>query len=337
MNTPTAGLTLGYRPLAQLEDGQETLLGGFCFDQTVPNPWPFLAIGTPLLGDGVELCEYWRLSTAARTGCRGPIDYRWNESLLFGRLSLDESSFQGGENARPPLQQATFQAYRAIFGLIQTLEFSHLLRFWNYFPRINQISHGLERYRQFNWGRHEAFLSDHRAVTGEVPAACALGCRAEGLNIAFLASHTPPQAIENPRQISAYHYPNQYGPCSPTFSRACLARLGDQNLLLISGTASIVGHQTLHRGDVLAQTREALANIEAVLSVVNRQIHPGYQPDDLYYKIYLRHPGDDERIRPTVTRFTGGSSHLIYLQADICRDDLLIEIEASGVLPRALT
>ena len=37
-------------------------------------------------------------------------------------------------------------------------------------------------------------------------------------------------------------------------------------MLFVSGTASIVGHETQHRGDVVAQTRETLANLSSVLA-----------------------------------------------------------------------
>ena len=139
--------------------------------------------------------------------------------------------------------------------------YPHLARLWNYLPQINVETDGLERYRQFNSARRNALIAYRRDLTGNVPAACALGSvTGSPLVIYFLASRQAATAVENPRQVSAYEYPAQYGP-KPAFSRASI--LG--NTLFISGTASIVGHETVHVGDVTAQTRETLANIEALV------------------------------------------------------------------------
>ena len=139
----------------------------------------------------------------------------------------------------------------------------HLVRIWNFLPDINGTSHGSERYWQFNSARQDGFIACARAVTGAVPAACGVGSpRGAPLMIYFLASATAPSVIENPRQVSAYHYPPAYSPRSPTFSRACVVDFPNGRMLFISGTASILGHATVHIGDAAAQTRETLRNIE---------------------------------------------------------------------------
>jgi len=145
-----------------------------------------------------------------------------------------------------------------------------------------------------------------------------------------------PWSIETPRQISACLYPPQYGPRSPTFSRASLVRMGNDQVLFVSGTASIVGHATLHAGDVVAQASETMANIEAVLAEVNRHaIAPGFNLSNLSYRVYVRHAADLEPIRNELTHFVGGPTKAIYLQAVVCRQDLLLEIEATAIHPSA--
>jgi enamine deaminase RidA (YjgF/YER057c/UK114 family) len=145
----------------------------------------------------------------------------------------------------------------------------------------------------------------------------------------FLAGRTPPVAIENPRQVSAYRYPADYGPRSPTFSRAALARLPGQELLFVSGTASIVGHQTMHVGDVAGQTRETVANIAAVLAEANRaSLTQAYDLGELSYRAYLRHAEDLPRVRALLDELLGPRAAVVYVQADICRADLLMEVEA---------
>jgi enamine deaminase RidA (YjgF/YER057c/UK114 family) len=111
-------------------------------------------------------------------------------------------------------------------------------------------------------------------------------------------------------------------------------RLGEQTLLFISGTASIVGHQTLHGGDVAAQTRECLHNIAAIVGEANRlEPDAGFRLDQLAYKVYVRHLADYAVVRAAMAEIIAAPMTAVFLQADICRADLLVEIEASGGHP----
>ncbi len=301
---------------------------------------PCIHVPMQRLDVGDSICEIWHGSGKVAQGQSGEIHYRHDDDVLFGVIALSESMFEAS-TGRMPLQQATESAYRQVFSLLDVLHYPYLFRFWNYIADINTHSFGLERYRQFNQGRQDAFLAHERDVVGNVPAACALGfgqgCSAqEPLTIAFLAGRVAPLNIENPRQISACEYPQQYGPRSPTFSRASLVRLGQDEVLFISGTASVVGHATLHPADVAAQTRETMTNIKAVLAEANRLAsQPGFDPASLYYRVYVRHPADLAQIRAELTRCVGDELNAVYLQADVCRQDLLLEIEATAAHPSA--
>lgn len=332
--------TLPWAECLQLTATTEmSVLGALCFApaslvrNAIGPSLPCLIVPMTRL-DGVEpICEIWRGDGIVSTGQRGDIVYRHDDEVLFGVLHLAEIPTTPSD--KTPLQQLTDDAYRQIFALLDALNYPYLFRFWNYIADINTHSFGMERYWQFNLGRQDAFLASGREVKGNVPAACALGfnrhSEVAGLNIAFLAGRKAPCNIENPRQISAYQYPPQYGPRSPTFSRASLVQLGGKEVLFISGTASIVGHATLHANDVIAQTRETLSNIEAVVAEANlaaRQTH--FDLASLHYKVYLRHSSDLEAVRGELERLVGCSLNAIYLQADVCRKDLLLEIEATA-------
>ena len=167
---------------------------------------------------------------------------------------------------------------------------------------------------------------------GTVPAASALGSPAGSpLSIYFLAARRPPKMIENPRQTSAYHYPPKFGRHSPIFSRACVWGESGGSRLFVSGTASIVGHETIHRGDVIAQTRETIVNIGALLEQANRIVGSSrYSLDGLKLKVYLRHPSDLPDVEATLAGLLPPAASIVYLQADVCREDLLVEIEAVG-------
>lgn len=278
-------------------------------------------------------CEIWLGAASALEGQRNNIHYRFDGETLFGVIEIDEV-VQAGTYA-PALQSATEAAYQQIFALLDELECGYIYRFWNYMADINGTSHGLERYRQFNTGRQNAFIASGRQVMGQLPAACALGTAQGKLKIAFIAGSVPAHAIENPRQINAYDYPQQYGPSSPTFSRASVLNTELGDMLLISGTASVVGHETLHIGNAVAQLQETLHNLEAVISEANHQIgQSGFALRDAFCRVYLRHAADLALVRGEIMQVLGPDTKVIFIQADICREDLLLEIEAT-ILPPA--
>ena len=293
--------------------------------------FPLAHVHTPVLGDAHEVLEVWRISGPSQPGSHGRVRYARAGDLLFGSLAVHEGEPHGCQQPTP-LELATELAYREIYASLAALESPHLVRVWNYIPDINLQTHGLERYRQFNTARHDASRACGRAVEGNVPAASALGAAAHSpLTIYFLASRRAPAFIENPRQVSAYRYPAQYGPRSPAFSRATVLGEGAEAMLFVSGTASIVGHRTLHAGDPAAQTRETLVNIQALLDEAARRSGSGnLRLETLAYKVYVRQPKDLPLIRAQLESALGPAAALLYLQADICRQDLAVEIEAFG-------
>ena len=333
--SPQGPLAVAYLDPArlQLQDAgwKDGILGAVCYGgqaRSAPaDDWPSALVGTPRVDAPGDLCELWLSPGPIRSGAGQGVAYRCTDDLLFGVVM--ESQVEGSE-AAAWVQGAAERGYGRLFALVGALGYPNLVRTWNYFSEINTDERGLERYRRFNAGRQDAFLAAGRSVTAGVPAACALGVGGQPLTIAFLAARCPVLAIENPRQVSAYRYPAEYGPRSPTFSRATLLRLPGQEVLFLSGTASIGGHRTLHPGDVAAQTRETLANLQAVLDAASRVTEgPAFALDSLYLKVYLRDPADLEAVRAVLTQELGPGHSAVYLQADICRADLLVEIEAT--------
>jgi len=319
---------------------QEGVLGSVCFgasSEASRSGPPSVWVPALPLDQSLAVGEVWRVADRPSSGRSGPISYRCDDGLLFGSCTIDEADFvipATPEEAGSALQRATAFAYRSLIALADRLQFPFLLRVWNFIPQINRECEGLERYRQFNIGRQEALQDRGRPTSGDVPAATAVGVGDGALIIYFLAGRIAPMTIENPRQVSAFHYPSQYGVRSPSFSRAALVQLGEQEILFVSGTASIVGHRSVHLDDAAAQTRECLLNIEAVVTEANRfSGAPRFALSNLHYKIFVRRPQDLGLIRSEVRRAVGDAAHTLYLQADICRSDLLVEIEGSGGHP----
>ncbi|HVK54536.1 MAG TPA: hypothetical protein VM532_05840 [Burkholderiales bacterium] len=312
---------------AHLARNKEKVLGVVAFGAPTPTlpsfGVPVARVDMPLLHDDATF-EVWTSNTPVKRDEEEGLTASSNDEFLFGCLEIDEGV---------GLEAAAFLAYCQIFDFIDRRGYQHLLRVWNYFPQITEISDGLERYQSFSVGRHNAFDEKGRKIgSTNIPAACALGSQSGSLVVYFLAAKRAGQPIENPRQTSAYNYPAQYGPRSPTFSRAMLSRNPQQSLLLISGTASIVGHATLHIGNTLAQARETFANINSVIT--QAALH-GWTPSkngaDLLLKVYLRYLEDLSIVKDHLRMAFGPDMQAIYLQADICRPDLQLEVEGVAI------
>lgn len=293
---------------------------------------PLVWVATPPLGNSADVCEVWRSSGVVRSGRAGLVQYRTDGQVVFGCASLSESGSHSNGAGAAELAAVAEQVYAEVFACLSQLGFPHLLRIWNYLPEINRETGGIERYRCFNEARQRSFAAFRRATRGNVPAACALGSTAGSpVVVYFIAAGADAIAIENPRQVSAYDYPAEYGASSPTFSRATLARSGGEALLFVSGTASIVGHRTEHAGDVSAQTRETARNLAALIERANHAAGQTlFATEDLKYKAYLRRPDDLTAVAQEIANTLRPSDEVVYLTADICRSDLLVEIEAVG-------
>ena len=283
----------------------------------LPEACPFAAATLPVAGGGAAF-EVWSAPAEARYRRIGPIVAASAGELAFGLVELDEG-------AGRPLAALVEGAYLAIFDFLEDAGFSSPIRFWNYLPEITADENGLERYRRFNIGRHDAFSARLRLPAP--PVASAVGGRGGSPLIYFLAAREPAKAIENPRQVSAYVYPPAYGPRSPGFSRASLHQAGAAGSLLISGTASIVGHESRHKGDPAAQVAETLENIAALVHEAEQAGFPA-RHGRWALKIYLRDPAHLDLARAGVDAMFGRDCQRIYLQADLCRAELLVEIEA---------
>jgi chorismate lyase / 3-hydroxybenzoate synthase len=336
---PSRGLHLDYVSLAEFQAARwPDVLGVATFNGS-PRPTvsgqseiPIAEVRTPVLSAAAQVYEVWRCSEAAQSGQHGRVRFRRSDEMLFGCIAVAEGSADGTTS---PLHEATTQAYLQICDTLDAEDCRHLVRVWNYLADINRDTHGTERYRQFNSARQDALRSRGRALSGNVPAASALGAPSDSpLVVYFLAARTQPTFVENPRQISAYDYPAEYGVHSPVFSRATVLRQQDRFTLFISGTSSIVGHRSLHPGDAAAQTRETLTNIKTLLAEGNR-VAPGAQftAESLACKVYVRRPADLPLIQAEIRATLPESVRAVYLQADICRQDLSVEIEAAAMCP----
>jgi hypothetical protein len=342
MRSPVrAGAALSAQRLVRLDDATaladaRRLLGGVGY-QALPGDVP-AAVGLvpmPALSPNAGEIDAWLVDGPVRTGESPPVRWVTDGDWLFG--AYDSTA----DEARDDLDALVNQAYRAIFASLESAGVPHLVRLWNYLPGINQEQSGLERYRQFNLGRQQAFLNARRDAFAGAPAACALGTVDGPLRIRFLAGRVAPVPLENPRQVPAWRYPTEFGPRSPTFSRAVVLPCAPGRIaLLVSGTASIVGSASVHPGDVPRQVEETLRNLNAVIGSAHERCSARFALGDMTCTVYVRHAADADLVRHCFEAAVGADSpaarRAIYVQADICRSDLLLEIEAHATADGAL-
>jgi chorismate lyase/3-hydroxybenzoate synthase len=307
--------------LAVFEFGKSPL------DSTDPRHVP---VALEQLGEP-EMVEVWRCAGPIKTGSWDQLRFAQGEQLTMGHVALDLRQISD-------MREASRLAYDILQTYLQQSPHQWPLKIWNYIPGINQGQGDEELYRQFCLGRADAVLIDP-GDSPPLPAATAIGSRAEerALQVYFLAAALPGLDVENPRQVSAWRYPRQYGPKSPLFSRGTILRLNGSQQFLISGTASIVGHQSHHENQVANQLSESLRNVHSLLEEGYRLTGDSQARLDSegILKVYIRDPSDLEVIRSTLDAEAPAAIPRIYLQGDICRENLLTEIDGIVSLQRS--
>jgi chorismate lyase/3-hydroxybenzoate synthase len=292
------------------------------FGQAIPRTISCPTIRLDLLQlEGHPLFEVWTSDQPVTTLQKNECSLAMSGDVLAGTISLDEK-----EGAT--LDAATELAYRQLLHHTRELGFPYLWRVWNFFPDINEEEAGLERYRRFCVGRHQAVKANLQNFPSALPAGTAVGTRSGPLQIYFLAGARPASHLGNPRQMNAYEYPRDYGPRSPSFARAtfCSSESGPQ--LFIAGTASVVGHTSRHVGCPKEQTQEIVHNLRTLIKHAGNMEPRGIGTSHrAIYKVYVRNPDQLLSIRQTLHDPLLNSSPTLLLQGDLCRQELLVEIE----------
>ncbi len=281
-------------------------------------PAPGLTAPIPLRWlDGTRRDEPWFEGEPTVRESAGDATLAQTSDLLFGVLDHDEG---------PSIESSVTSTYARITELCSTRGFGHLLRLWNFFGAINEGEADGERYRRFCVGRARVL---DRAPDGGFPAATAIGIPEppSRLQIAFLASRHAGVAVENPRQTSAWEYPREFGPIAPGFSRAMLLPWLRDPLLLVSGTASVVGHASVHAETVM-QLTEALRNVDAVAATASRRLgRPLLPGPGGAMRVYLRDAGEAPEVAAHLRQVLPPGLDWMLLEGDICRRELRVELE----------
>ncbi|HCL86443.1 MAG TPA: pteridine-dependent deoxygenase [Comamonadaceae bacterium] len=296
------------------------LLAVFGFGPDAPSSNDPRYLRVPLALWGAPALETWRAAAPVTCGREGAVQWSSDGAWLFGAIEVDEASAGG-------ITAAARTAYAELTRFVRARGFPHLIRIWNYLDAITHGEGDGERYREFCVGRAQG-LGPVDVAT--LPAATAIG-RCDGtrvLQVYWLAAQVPGTPLENPRQVSAYRYPRQYGPQSPSFARAMLPPTADRTPLLLSGTAAVVGHASQHAESLSAQIDETLCNFDALLQAARARqpALPAALGAGTRLKAYVRDAADLPTVERMLRERLAGVPFIV-LHAAVCRSELAVEID----------
>jgi hypothetical protein len=246
-------------------------------------------------------------------------------------------------------KRAAGDAFTIMVDLLEgeNMSLDNLVRQWNYIGNILTVNEGYQNYQIFNEVRND-YYSRYRKIHG-YPAATGVGMKHGGVILDFCAVESGGslkiRPVENPNQVNAYDYGQQVlkgatdkgkpTKHAPQFERALLIANEHNAALHISGTASIIGQETIGKEDVGRQTVVTIENIWKITDNVrlSRLISGSvsYKGKFSLLRVYIRRKDDFDVVRSICNEHFPGIP-AIYIEADICRDDLLMEIEAEADL-----
>lgn len=236
--------------------------------------------------------------------------------------------------------ESAFMAMKEMFDSVK-FGLNTIVRQWNYIENILEFEGEKQRYQEFNNVRTE-YYGDAFNETG-YPAATGIGMNQGGIIVEFIAIKSrelKTAPINNPNQVAAHAYSKNVlvgEECvlktTPKFERARYIELFGKKLIFISGTASIVGERTVEVGDPAEQTRVTIRNIQQLYSpeVLGKLSVKPLNPKYGHARIYLKNRKDYTVVRRTFKSFYGNLP-VVFILADICRNDLLVEIEGKVIL-----
>jgi enamine deaminase RidA (YjgF/YER057c/UK114 family) len=277
------------------------------------------------------------------------IFYKQKEDLPYIVVQTDEMKalFVGGAMSSEPgagiqkQSDAIFSALEEIFEW-EKMPVSSIVRQWNYIESITRIEDNSQNYQEFNDARSR-FYRKTKWHDG-FPAATGIGIGCGGVIVDLDAIYTNGSDIKivslnNTLQVPAHDYSKSVlvaaedepdrPVTTPKFERGKLVSSGTEGVIYISGTAAIRGEKSFSYEGIEEQTRITLENIEHLISeetLANSGAGHFANVEISSLRIYLKEESFFEPCKKIVDENYPGVP-AVYLKADICREELLVEIE----------
>jgi enamine deaminase RidA (YjgF/YER057c/UK114 family) len=261
------------------------------------------------------------------------IHYNKHDGFPYVVVNAPEAKmlFSGGfhgDMLNENISEQSDETFRKLDDLLRKEEMpkDDIARQWNYIERITDFDGEDQHYQMFNNSRSR-FYSDVVWSKG-YPAATGIGTNLGGVVIDAdvvrpIGDSCRLVPIDNKLQVAAHAYSvsvlENAGEkrTTPKFERAKkLAFEGGEELIYVSGTAAIRGEESLKGVGVERQLRITMENIAELI---------GGAPLKLL-RVYLKHPEDYSVVKDGLEEY-GLDIPVSYLCADVCREELLIEIE----------
>ena len=222
----------------------------------------------------------------------------------------------------------------------EQMSFGDIVRQWNYLERITDIVYGNQCYQDFNDIRSQFYASSEWA--SGYPAATGIGTQHGGILVDFNAVKGGIEIIplDNDWQRAAHVYSDEVlishrtdaEKGTPKFERGKSLSDHQQEMIYISGTAAIRGEESIVTGDVLVQTEITLENIQHLIGLEEgREKLPEHSGKLELLRVYLKHEEDAKIVKEDMDKLCPDVP-IVYLYADVCREELLVEIEGIAYL-----
>jgi len=281
----------------------------------------------------------------------GLVQYYSVDGINYSTITSDEflecwvvgAQLSGNGDNKYEAADGSFRKLKLVLNNLD-LDFDSIVRQWNYVGEILDLSYAngrtMQNYQIFNEVRN-SYYTQYRKCSS-FPAATGIGMNSTHVGIDCYAignsSNVQIIPISNPNQEESYQYGQDVlvGDAivhkqAPQFERAILLKSGASSRLIISGTAAIIGQKTIGIGDVVQQTKTTIDNIETLVSRTNLMNHcfnnEQYPDKYSYLRVYVKYRSDITTVKQICTE-KYGDVPMTFVQADICRDNLLVEIEA---------
>lgn len=302
---------------------------------------PVTLIPQPLLPKGGFALEIYALDHSSEP----KIEER--DGVCYGRVDSDEESllFVEGIAASDFSESVSCQSeevFARLDGVLSAngFEVDDIVRQWNYIGNIVACRDGKQNYQEFNDARTRYYAKG--GWRNGYPAATGIGAVGEGIvvgAIAYRSVRGGVYPIDNPLQVAAHIYSKSVlideavdaVKSTPKFERAKLIERADGACCFVSGTAAIRGEESVDRSSARLQTIKTIENIEYLVSKENL-VRFGCKAYDLRcakLQVFIKRAEDYDCVRSVVEQAYPQVA-TVYTIADVCRSELLVEIE--GIL-----
>ena len=298
----------------KLPKKKDNIISIISFDNEVNYCDNILSTGIPSLGSK-KIYEIWEVDAK--------VDHKQYESL---NISLSQNHIFGftiiDNNVSYEELQLTIKKNYANFYKAANQNNMDIVKIWHYMPELLKVYSSKKTNYSLLCDARESVYKDYFKDLS-YPAATVIGIEGNKILMYFLgASCLKYNVIENKRQVSYYDYPQNIFLEKPMFSRAVrfLAHRSDNEKIVISGTASIKGYKSMHNENLKKQLNEAVKNYKTFVDIKNNNTN--------ICRVYLSKSQihHAQIVIKELDKIFKSNNYLL-LQGDICREELLVELE----------